>query len=72
MYANSGQNKLNVNEKGKKTNSNLYQKVSGQSCAPAAKTTVFIKSNVLILKQFLTETGRKSFDFVSQFTEKKP
>ena len=67
MYANSGQNKLNVNEKEKKPYSYIYYRKE-----PCVKTIlmhiyIFIKNDVRMLKLFLTLAARNSSVFVSWF-----
>ena len=74
MYPDSGQNKLNVNEKEKKLTliyikeKNLVSRQNTRACSK--NITVFMKNNVRILKSFLTVTGRMIFAFVSRFTKK--
>ena len=75
MCANSGQNKLNVNEKEKKL-APIYIReknlVSRQfTCTCSKNITMSIKNDVHILKLFSTVTTRKSLAFVSQFMKKK-
>ena len=75
MYVNSGQNKLNVNEKEKMTPIYISEKspVSRQfSCTCNKNKTVFIKNGVRIeIDIVLTVIARKTFVFVSKFSKKR-
>ena len=74
MYANSGQNKLHVNQKEKKlTPTDIREKnlVSRQfMCMCSNNKTVFIKNDICILKSILRVAARMSFVFISRFMKK--
>ena len=74
MYGDSGQNKLNVNEK-KLTLISIRGKnfaLRQFMCTCSKNITIFIKNDITILKLFLTVAARKSFVFVFWFMKKTP